>query len=55
MKTLIILLLLAGTAFAAEIEVKTGFGYFEDSSGNIVSKAELPKGTPHDRDWETII
>lgn len=27
-----------------KIKVKTGFGYFKDKKGNIVGKAELPKG-----------
>lgn len=26
------------------IEVKTGFGYLTDINGNIIAKAELPKG-----------
>jgi hypothetical protein len=34
----------ASICFAGEFEVKTGYGYFKDSQGNIVSKAELPKG-----------
>ncbi len=28
----------------AEFAVKTGYGYFKDAGGNIVSKAELPVG-----------
>ena len=27
-----------------DFEVKTGYGYFKDKDGNIVAKAELPKG-----------
>jgi hypothetical protein len=27
------------------IEVKTGFGYYRDAQGHIISKAELPEGT----------
>jgi|GEM_PF-6197812 len=27
-----------------DFEVKTGYGYFKDKDGNIIAKAELPKG-----------
>jgi len=27
-----------------DFEVKTGYGYFKDKDGNIITKAELPKG-----------
>jgi len=31
----------------SKILVQTGFGFYQDAQGHIVSKAELPKG-PHD-------
>jgi hypothetical protein len=42
----IALLLLTGICYAADgiFEVKTGYGYFKDAQGNIIAKAELPKG-----------
>lgn len=27
------------------VEVKTGFGYYQDTQGHVVSKAELPEGS----------
>jgi len=33
-----------------QITVTTGFGYFRDSEGKIICKAELPKGQHHCKD-----
>ncbi|HUW19368.1 MAG TPA: hypothetical protein VMW16_08705 [Sedimentisphaerales bacterium] len=35
------------------LEVTTGFGFFTDSQGHIIAKAELPKGTHALRDGYT--
>ena len=40
----ILVLLMATPCFGGMCDVVTGYGYFKDSAGNIVSKAELPVG-----------
>ena len=48
--------MIASPAFAeGTFTVKTGFGYFEDDNGNIISKAELPKGEHPLKDGFTYV
>ena len=55
MKIFLIMLLLTGCAYAGDITVTTGFGYYKNSDGNIESKAQLPKGKHQIKDGYTYI